>query len=299
MKRTNRIISLILSTQLVATSVFAGPVSLQKQPNPIGGVTAPLDSKDKKNIDAKTIAKKTVLFPLKALWWVTKPQLIMLGTGIFDLSLLGGYSIYKVNKFMNENCPIVKETLRAISKFKKADGKFDVLSDTNTLRFCADMYCCAKKLDSSLDLKDSDFSGSKDVKFEDIKKAYDDCNTGYEAVREFLSHYVTFSPSVKSVLSERLPGLPGYFVLSLSGYWIFAINGGFKINNKSVKDIVGTFDAACSDVINLIVQPQPVDAGVQEIVQPQPVDAGVQERATEVQQKLNAWKETMDILLEK
>ena len=60
MKITNKIISLMLSVQVAATSVFAVPASLQKRPNPVSGVTVPLDSKDKKSIDAKTIAKKTV-----------------------------------------------------------------------------------------------------------------------------------------------------------------------------------------------------------------------------------------------
>lgn len=272
MKRTNKIISLMLSVQMAATSVFAGPVFLQKQPNPIGGVTAPLDNKDKKSIDAKTIAKKTVLFPLKALWWVTKPQLIMLGTAIFDLSLLTGYGIYK----LNTDYTVVLDFFRRCADLEKG---FDVkpLSYNETAEFYADMYYCAEKLGIATKLG----TPEPDRQLRTIAKKYAKLSDKFEIMDKFLSHY--YIPTTQIVLSLKsqenfCKNLPDVFAIS-NRFFIFAFDKSFEIGGKDLKTIVEKFYRRCS----LLIDPTK--------------NLDNQERATEMQQKLNAWKETMYAIL--
>lgn len=276
MKRTNKIISLMLSVQMAATSVFAGPVFLQKQPNPIGGVTAPLDNKDKKNIGAKTIAKKTVLFPLKALWWTAKPQLIMLGTGIFDLSLLGGYGGYKAYKWCEEN-PILAELAMNYDPF---DGTLirTPLSEEKAKTLCADMYCCLKRMGANQVLTSSEsFS-----EYDNIAKKYSSLTDKFEIMEEFLSHFELINNYLNDI-TERLMNLSDTPVYVYNKeYCIFAFDKSFKIGDQTIEQIIKKFYKQCS----VIVHPD------------MPKNAGKKEQATETFQKLNDWKETIYTILE-
>ena len=273
MKKTNKIISLMLSAQMAATSVFAGPDFLQKQPNPKGGVTAPLDNKDKKSIDAKTIAKKPVLFPLKAWWRVTKPR--SLGTGIFDLSLSVGYGVYEAYKWRGKN-PILEELAKNYGSIGGILTR-TLLSEDRTPTLCADMYYCLKRMGDTKVLPSSDtFS-----EYTKIAEKYSSLTDKFEIMEEFLSHFELINKYLIGT-TERLAGLPNMPVYAYNReYCTFAFDKSFEIGGKDLKTIVGKIYRRCS----LLIDPTK--------------NLDNQERATEVQQKLNAWKETMYAILNK
>lgn len=232
MKKTNKIISLILSTQLVATSVFAGPVFSQKQPNLKAEATVPLDSKDKKNIDAKTIAKKTVLFPLKALWWVTKPQLIMLGTGIFDLSLLVGYGGYKVYKWCDKH-PVLVDFAKSF-EFSGDQLRCIPLSDVQTNALCADMRCCLAKMQKPNESVLSETPSG----YKNIAEKYSSLTDKFAIMEEFLSHFELINKYLIEI-TENLTSLPEIPVYVYNKkYCILAFDKSFKIDDQTIDQII-------------------------------------------------------------
>ena len=269
MKITNKIISLMLSVQVAATSVFAVPDSLQKRPNPASGVTEPLDSKDKKNIDAKTMVKKTVLFSLKALWWATKPQLIMLGTGIFDLSLLAGYGGYKAYKWYDKYSAFV-DFAKSFDFSGDQPGCIP-LPEEKAKTLCADMYYCLKNMDAKKALMPSEPSSE----YNNIAEKYSSLTDKFEIMEEFLSHFESIDKYLNEITGNLADLLDIPVYVYNEKYCIFAFDKSFKIDDQTIDQIIKKFYRQSS----LLVDPAK--------------NLDNQERATGVQQKLNAWKKTM------
>lgn len=256
MKITNKIISLMLSVQVAVTSVFAGPVFSQRQPNLKAEATVPLGSKDKKNIDAKTMAKKIALFPPKALWWFIKQNLASLGIGLLDIGILA--SIYVTKK-------VIKKTI----DYKR------VPSEENCRVLCEDMCCCLKKLDKPV----KELSGLNISP--EIEQAYEGLTKKFAIVEEFLSHYKISMYKYYGILEELVTAGAGNKMCCNEDFEMYRGNKSFKHAGNGLKKIVEKFYRQCS--LSIAADKNPKHQG----------------RATEVQQKLNAWKDTMYAILEK
>lgn len=218
MKITNKIISLMLSVQVAATSVFAVPDSLQKRPNPAsGGVTEPLDSKDEKNIDAKTIVKKIALFPPKALWWFVKNNLIMVGMSILDGIIIGP----------------IKITI----DYKR------VPSEQNCRVLCEDMCCCLKKLGKSLE----ELSGLNISS--EIEQEYQRLTDNFEIVEKFLSHYKISMYECYGILEQPVPTGAGNKMYYKEKFEMHRDNKSFKHAGNGLRTIVGKFYHQCSLIV--------------------------------------------------
>ena len=198
----------------------------------------------------------------------------MLGTAIFDLSLLGGYGGYKAYKWCKKN-PILAEFI-AHYNFTDSTLIRTPLSEEKAKTLCADMYCCLKRMGANQVLTSSEsFS-----EYDNIAKKYSSLTDKFEIMEEFLSHFELINKYLIEI-TENLTSLPEISVYVYNKkYCILAFDKSFKIDDQTIDQIIKKFYKQCSVLIASDKNPEN------------------QDRAAEVQPKLNAWKETMYKILE-
>ena len=131
--------------------------------------------------------------------------------------------------------------------------------------------------------KDGSVSSETTSEYKNIAEKYSSLTDEFEIMDEFLSHFELINKYLIDI-TGKLAGLPDTPVYVYNKeYCIFAFDKSFEIDGQDLKKIVQKFYRQCSR----IVHPDKHQSN------------GQAEKAKETSQKLNAWKETMDTILEK
>ncbi len=281
MKRTKRIISLIMSAQVVAMTGFA---------------SFAFSSQRLKSMNRGRVISSNQRQKQSALGSQNKTKLLRVGLTILTAGLPLSLTLYKMY-----DCDLIG--IIKLFRYDVIISYFDLISgkERNTLeefnQIYADMCYCHNRLCS-----EDQMELPADGRYPNIEKKYHNLQDPLDIVQEFLSHFETLQQYAKRFkkldskstrkFSDEIENMNRIVEGLKSGSYkgfvynrnccIYAFDKSFEIGDQDLKTIIDKFYNKCS----LIVHPDKHKFDGQE------------EKAKEIFQKLDEWKDTMDKILE-